>query len=340
MGRGLHGTVTEALSPEVISAEDPADRVLLDRFIQNRDEEAFAALVHRHGPMVLGVCRRGLRDREDAQDAFQITFLVLARKAATLERAELLANWLYGVAFRTAAHMRGRSARRPNPERQVADMPAPAAGTSEEKREVLAALDEELNHLPEMYRTLLVLCYLEGKTFQEAARQTACPAGSVSWRLARARDMLHKRLRRRGLVFPAALLLALLGEERAAAAVSNELARTTASTAAGYAGGAAVVPPEQATVIDAIIGELADPVRYRGAILLSLALLFALLSGGVLLGAGPAIREWAAPAADAAPESGGPAPGAAPGTGCGGVPAPACGAAPTPACRAGAEPVK
>src|SRR5690606_8265248 len=107
-----------------------------------RDEDAFAELVHRHGPMVLGVCRRVLRDRDDAHDAFQVTFLVLARKAGSVARAELLANWLYGVAYRTAAHMRGRAARRADRERQVADMPAPPDEDAEEKREVLAVLDE------------------------------------------------------------------------------------------------------------------------------------------------------------------------------------------------------
>ena len=336
MGSGLHGMVAEPRSPVVIPGEHPSDRVLLDRFIQSRDEEAFASLVQRHGPMVLGVCRRVLRDREDAQDAFQVTFLVLARKAASLARAELLANWLYGVAYRTASHMRGRSGRRSSFEGPVPDLPAPAEAT-DDRREILAALDEELNHLPEMYRTLLVLCYLEGKTFQEAARQTACPAGSVSWRVGRAREMLHKRLRRRGLVFPAALLMVLLGEECAAAAVSDELARTTASTAAGYAGGAAAIPPEQATVIDVVIGELADPQRARWAGLLGL--LLALLSGGALLGAGPAIQAWAAPATGTAPQTPEIAPGgvSAPGPGYGAAQAPSCSAAPGPACQAGGD---
>jgi RNA polymerase sigma factor (sigma-70 family) len=334
MGHGPHGTVAEPRSNDVITAEPPPDEVLLNRFIQSRDEEAFATLVRRHGPMVLGVCRRVLRDREDAQDAFQVTFLVLARKAASVARAELLANWLYGVAFRTASHMRGRSVRRSSFESQRADVPVPA-GTTDERQEILAALDEELNHLPEMYRTLLVLCYLEGKSFQEAARQTACPAGSVSWRVTRAREMLHKRLRRRGLVFPAALLLVLLGEECAAAAVSDELAQTTASTAAGYAGGAAVVPPAQTTVIDAVIGELADPQRSRWAIFLALALLLALLSGGALLGAGPAIQAWAAPATETAPQNTSGA--STPAPGCGAAQAPSCSAAPGPACQAGRD---
>jgi RNA polymerase sigma factor (sigma-70 family) len=321
MGHGPLGTLAGPRAPARLAPDEPTDRELLGRFTATRDEEAFASLVHRHGPMVLGVCRRVLRDREDAQDAFQVTFLVLARKAGSLVRAELLANWLYGVAYRTAAHMRSRSARRPDRERQVADMPAPPVDDEEEKREVLAVLDEELSYLPEMYRTLVILCYLEGKTHEEAARQAACPAGSVSWRLARAREMLHQRLRRRGLALPVALFLVLLAEQRAAAAVSDELARSTASTAAGYAGGApAAIPPEQATLTDEVIALLADPARWRWAVLLALAALVALLSAGVLLAAVSAVRAGSETPTAVGPEAGG----AAPASGCGAAPAQGC----------------
>jgi RNA polymerase sigma factor (sigma-70 family) len=312
--QGPPGTVAEPCPPVRPSpAGPPPDRELLHRFVTARDEEAFAALVRRHGPMVLGVCRRVLRDREDAQDAFQVTFLVLARKAGSLARADLLANWLHGVAHRTAAHMRGQAARRAERERQVAAMPAPPGECPEERREVLAALDEEMAHLPEMYRTLLVLCYLEGRPHHEAAREAGCPAGSVSWRLARAREMLHGRLRRRGLALPAALLAVLLAEQRAAAAVSDELARSTASAAADYAcGGAAAVPPDQAALTDEVIGGLAVPGDHRWRRLLALVMLLALLFGGTLLATVPAARVWD----DTPPHPAGPTPS----SGCGAAP--------------------
>jgi RNA polymerase sigma-70 factor (ECF subfamily) len=329
MGHGPPGAVAESRAPAPSAPAGPTDRELLDRFATTRDQEAFASLVHRHGPMVLGVCRRVLRNREDAQDAFQVTFLVLARKAGSVARAELLANWLHGVAYRTATHMRGRAARRAGRERQVAAMSAPPAEYPEERREVLAVLDEELAHLPEMYRTLLVLCYLEGKTHQEAARQIDCPSGSVSCRLARARAMLHGRLRRRGLVLPAALLVTLLIEQRAGAAVSDELARSTASAAAGYADGTpAAVSPDQAVLTDEVIGELADPGRRRWSILLVLLLLLALLSAGALLAAVPAARVWATPAS---PPAADPHP-ASP------APTPGCGAAQSRDCPAPGDP--
>jgi RNA polymerase sigma factor (sigma-70 family) len=320
MRNGPTGTVAASRPPTRSAVAEPTDRELLHRFAAGRDEEAFASLVHRHGPMVLGVCRRVLRDREDSQDAFQVTFLVLARKAGSIGRADLLANWLYGVAYRTAAHMRGRAARRAERERQVAAMSAPPGDSPEERREVLDALDEEMAHLPEMYRTLLVLCYLEGKTHHEAAREVGCPAGSVSWRLSRARTMLHARLRRRGLALPAALLVSLLADQRAAAAVSDELARSTASAAAEYTGGGtATVPPDQAALTDEVIGRLTEPDRRRWTLLLALALLLALLSASALLAAVPEARVWATP-----PPSEPQFDETAPGSGCGAASAAGC----------------
>jgi RNA polymerase sigma factor (sigma-70 family) len=166
---------------------------LVERFVQRQDEEAFAALVRRHGPLVLGVCRRVLHDWDDAQDAFQATFFVLARKAASLAKPEALGNWLYGVAFRTAVKARARAARRREYERQAGR--ATANPSSElARRDLWEALDEELSRLPEKYRAPLVRCYLEGKTNEEAARELGCPPGSMSGRLARGRELLRERL--------------------------------------------------------------------------------------------------------------------------------------------------
>jgi RNA polymerase sigma factor (sigma-70 family) len=181
------------------------DRELLDSFVQRRDDAAFAALVRRHGPMVLSVCRRVLRQAEDTEDAFQATFLVLAKKADRLKRPDLLANWLYGVAYRTAQHARERAARRQQREREAATMPASRTDLESSLNELGRMLDEEMHRLPEKYRLPLVLCYLEGKTNKEAARVLGWPTGSMSHRLERARELLRDRLCARLATSPLAL---------------------------------------------------------------------------------------------------------------------------------------
>src|SRR5262249_53537960 len=181
--------------------EAPAeeDAGLLARFVACRDEDAFTSLVRRHGPMVLGVCRRILGDTA-AEDAFQATFLVLVRRAASLDRPELLGNWLYGVASRVAREARSREARRRARERQAQAMARPEAGPAPEPvwADLRPVLDEELGQLPEKYRQALVLCYLEGRTHEEAARALGIPIGSVSWRRSRGPAPLAPRLTPRG----------------------------------------------------------------------------------------------------------------------------------------------
>src|SRR5271170_4507596 len=176
----------------------PSDGQLLERFLARRDENAFDALVRRHGPMVLGVCRRVLRNSHDAEDAFQATFLVLVRKAASIALRDLLANWLYGVAHQTALKARATAARRKQRERQVAEMPETAVAKENLWQDLQPLLDEALSRLPDKYRRVIVLCDLEGKTRKEAAQQLVCPEGTVAGRLARARAMLARRLAQRG----------------------------------------------------------------------------------------------------------------------------------------------
>ena len=179
---------------------DCSDGELLGRFVDHRDEDAFGALVERHGAMVMSVCRGVLRDLDEAQDAFQATFLVLAEKAGTIRRRESAACWLHGVALRVASNARAASARRRRHERRFAERAAvPAVGPVEGGDEAASAIHEEIGRLPERYRRPIVLCHLEGMTHEGAARRLGWPVGTVRSRLARGRDRLRARLARRGL---------------------------------------------------------------------------------------------------------------------------------------------
>src|SRR5437879_3635968 len=185
------------------------DAQLLACYLERRDEAAFAAIVRRHGPLVMGVCRRILGNCHDADDAFQATFLVLIRKAASISQRELLANWLYGVAQITARKARATAARIRTRERQVADLPEPA--TSQPAScwaELVPLLDHELGRLPDVYRVPIILCDLQGKSRKEAAGQLDCPEGTVSSRLARGRKLLARRLARRRMAISAGCLAA------------------------------------------------------------------------------------------------------------------------------------
>ncbi len=179
-----------------------SDGQLLRTFLSDRDECAFEALVRRHGPMVMGVCRRVLGNAHDAEDAFQASFLVLVRKATTLARREIVGDWLHGVAYRTALKARTLQAKRRGKERRVA---RPEATETADTPEWHRLLDQELQGLPEKYRVPIILCELEGRSHQEAARQIGCPVGTLSGRLSRARVLLARRLKGRGLT-PASTL--------------------------------------------------------------------------------------------------------------------------------------
>jgi RNA polymerase sigma factor (sigma-70 family) len=217
-----------------------SDGQLLGRFVAGRDEAAFAALVRRHGPMVLGVCRRVLRDGHDAEDAFQATFLVLARKAAALGQREAVGSWLYTVAFRAALEARAANARRRARERQVGEMPQPEMAPPE-PQDWRPLLDEELSALPEKYRAAVVLCDLEGRPRKEAARLLGLPEGTLSSRLAAARRLLAGRLARRG--------VALSGAALAGAIAGGASAQVPAALVWGTARAAALVAAGQLTAV-------------------------------------------------------------------------------------------
>jgi RNA polymerase sigma factor (sigma-70 family) len=220
-------------------AAQPTDGQLLQRFASGRDEGAFSLLVRRHGTMVLGVCRRVLDNEHDAEDAFQATFLVLARQAQSIRKLESVGSWLYGVAYRISLRARSDAARRRALEEQARTMPQQDPFVEAAWRELRPVLDEEVDRLPPKYRAPIILCYLEGKTNTEAARELGWTKGTVSGRLARARELLRSRLARRGVTVTPALLLILLSRESLTVTVSSSLvAAAVAAAQLGKAGAA------------------------------------------------------------------------------------------------------
>jgi RNA polymerase sigma factor (sigma-70 family) len=217
------------------------DEQLLDCFLDRKDDVALEMLVRRHGPMVLGVCRRLLGNPEDADDAFQATFLVLVRKAHTVAPRAMVGNWLYGVARKAALKARAASVKRRNTEKQVKILPeTPAEAQDERWSDLRPILDRELARLAEKYRAPIVLCDLERKTQKEAARQLGWPQGTLSVRLMRGRKMLAKRLTRCGVSLSAGSLALLLSENTAPAAVPISLLGSTLKATSLFAAGGVV----------------------------------------------------------------------------------------------------
>jgi RNA polymerase sigma-70 factor (ECF subfamily) len=285
---------------------DAADGQLLHRFATRQDEAAFAALVRRHGPLVCGACRRVLHDPNDAEDAFQATFLVLARKAGSVARPELLGNWLYGVACRTAREAKARAARRRARERQVAARSAADPAADVDWADLRPVLDEEIGRLPARYRVPFVLCYLQGRTNEEAARLLGCPKGTVLSRLAWARQQLRSRLTRRGLALPGALVATVLASRAAPAGVPPALVCSTVEAATLVAAGKAVAGAVPARVADLTEGVLRAMFTTRLRIAAAIVLALVLAGGGAgvatsLLRAEGERAQARAPAADPAP---------------------------------------
>jgi RNA polymerase sigma factor (sigma-70 family) len=274
-----------------------SDGHLLDRFVTHHDESAFEGLMQRHGPLVIGVCRRVLQDSHDVDDAFQATFLVLVRKARSLGRQGSIAGWLYTVAYHIALKAKARAARQRDLQQRRPAMPA---STSDEAdcRDLRAMLDEELNHLPEKYRAPLVLCYLEGKTNEEAAEALGWTKGTVSGRLARARDLLRGRLVRRGIKLSAPALATALAEE-ATAAVPIELGLATGKAAlllaTGHTLAAIAQPPVVQLVSGAVQRLFLARVRAAAVVLVLLGCLAALTAAMV-----PLVQTLTNPEPDAA----------------------------------------
>jgi RNA polymerase sigma factor (sigma-70 family) len=249
LGGVLHQLRRLILTRETSSLSDTQ---LLEGFCLRRDEAAFTALVRRHGPMVLAVCRRLLTDPCDAEDAFQATFLVLVRKAGVIGRPEQLGNWLYGVAYRTALKARSSNRRRRTQERPLVDVPVEEPVAEVVWRELRPILDYELSRLPDKYRTPVVLCCLEGLTKRQAARQLGWPEGTLSTRLHHARQLLRRRLARRGLSLSAGATALALSPGLASAAVPVSLVSSTAKAATLFAASGAV-PAAAAALMEGVL---------------------------------------------------------------------------------------
>jgi RNA polymerase sigma factor (sigma-70 family) len=267
------------------AAEEVSDRQLLDRFVRHGEGDAFALLLHRHGGMVLHACRRVLRHEQDAEDVFQAAFLLLARKAASIRKPEAVASWLYGVAYRLALKAKLQNSRRQAREQRAVDMHPSDPSVEAAWRELQTLLDEELHRLPAKYQAPLVLCYLEGKTQEEAARQLGWPLGTVRGRLARARDLLRTRLARRGLTLTVSLFGSTLAAN-SAGTVPARLVEPTLQGALHFAAGRATVELVSARVL--ALAE--EGVKAMTAGSLKLITTFLLAAGLTAAGAGTLAR--------------------------------------------------
>lgn len=255
--------------------EELSDGQLLERFVRCREESAFAALLRRHGAMVLGVCRGVLRHQQDAEDAFQAAFLILAQKAASIRQRQSVGGWLHEVAYRVALKAQRSAARRRHYERRTPEGIHADPLDDLTVRELRQALHEELRQLPEKYRAPLVLCYLEGKTQDEAGRQLGWPSRRVKDRLQRGRELLRRRLSKRGLAPTAALGAALFAADSLSARVPSALA---SATLRGVALAAPIAPAVAA------LAKAGLPILSASKGKLAVAILLAVATSGSLVG--------------------------------------------------------
>jgi RNA polymerase sigma factor (sigma-70 family) len=281
----------------------PSDAQLLDRFVAVRDQAAFELLVWRHGTMVLSLCRRLLRHEQDAEDAFQATFLVLARKAASIGRREACASWLYKVAYRVALAARSVAAERAAREQPCPDeVPAAQATDDLVWRDLRPVLDEEVSRLPQKYRAAFVLCCLEGRTNAEAAEQLGCPEGTVLSRLSRARERLRQRLLRRGVCLSAGLLAAVVAANGQPAEVTAGLVGTTSKAALAVAAGQAVAAVATARAAALTEGVLRAMFMTKLKVALGIVLAVGLIGLGAGLIGGQLLAEPTKTASAPAPD--------------------------------------
>ncbi len=270
------------------AADSLPDRELLDRFVKQRDEAAFAALVEQHGAMVLGVCKRVLVHVHDAEDACQAAFLVLARKAASIRKKDALGSWLHGVAYHVATNLKRNLARRCRREVSLAADAQDAPAGDMSWKEMQTALDEELLRLPKRFQAPLVLCYLEGKSRDEAASQLGWSLGTLRGRLERARELLRTRLTGRGITLSSTLFAYALTQSSSSAAMPATLAVTTVK--------AAILSADKATALGIISGDVAAltdaTVKSMFVTKLKIALALLFLAGVLGFGVTAGIVDW------------------------------------------------
>jgi RNA polymerase sigma factor (sigma-70 family) len=259
------------------------DAQLLELFIAQKDQAAFEALVHRLGPMVLKVCRRVVGNHHDAEDVFQATFLLLARKASSLKLKDRVANWLHGVALRSSLNAKKLRAKNQTRERQLVGIPEPQAVQQAERHDLQPLLDQELSRLAEIYRLPILLCDLEGKSIKATAHQLGWPQGTVAGRLARGRKLLAKRLARHGLAVSGG---AFLLQNSVSACVPPSLVASTVKAAGAYsAGKSAATGLISANVAILIQGGLTTMfwTKMKIAVVVLMVATIIALGGGVLL---------------------------------------------------------
>jgi RNA polymerase sigma factor (sigma-70 family) len=302
MSRIIHQLRQAALAQAGVNLTDGQ---LLESFVSRKDREALEALVQRHGPMVWGVCRR-LLPHHDAEDAFQATFLVLVRKAASVLPRAMVGNWLYGVAHQAALNARTRIIRQRAREVQVTVMPEPAVMNQDLRRDLQSVLDQELTRLPDRYRAVIVSCDMEGKTRKEAARQLGLAEGTVASRLARARTLLAKRLARHGVVLSGGAFATMLSQNAAASVPASVFASTMNAVGRSVVGKAATAGAISVKVAALTEGVLKTMFRtkLKGVMaVLFLAIGMAALGGGLLRHETAAARQIESRGEDRKPEN-------------------------------------
>ncbi len=254
---------------------EATDEQLVERFARGHEEPAFAALLRRHGPMVLSVSHGILRQLEDAEDVFQATFLLLARKASSIRKRAAVASWLHGVAYRLAMKARAQRALRRSQEIKASAMRKTGPSVEQAWQELRPVLDEEMEKLPASYRTALILCYLEGKTHEEVARELGCPLGTVRSRVGRGRKLLQERLTRRGLTLSAGSFTAFLVAGTSSATLRAQLVDSTLKACLQFVTGrsaeALVSAPVAALVEGGLKAMLSTKLKIATALLLTVS---------------------------------------------------------------------